>query len=277
MDHLVDTMSGIARRPSPSNPKLSEIVIPAGVVLFSEGDRADTMYIVQEGEIDIAINKGTHTLATLGKGSSFGEQAVVGTKYRMATAAAKTDSVCLEIPADWLGRQISTAPPLLKSVFSGLTLQLLQRNYIASLGYSDSDSGEFVIDAGSASEHAWSTFSRGSTLNSVYCSDGGAIQNQLSAGRALIVSSGKLELRRGSVRCAVGEGAVVGLAEVLAGVSFDDAVDVLSSVNAWAIDGDAAYNLVSQLNKGLYGVVKGFVGRVLGDGKSLGRMVQSPK
>ena len=82
-------------------------------------------------EIDIAINKGSHLLATLEKGSSFGEQAVVGTKYRMATA--KTDSVCLEIPADWLGRQISSAPPLLKHVFSALTLQLLQRNHIASL------------------------------------------------------------------------------------------------------------------------------------------------
>ena len=47
-------MSGIERRPSPSNPKLSEVTIPAGSVLFSEGDRADTMYIVQQGEIDIA-------------------------------------------------------------------------------------------------------------------------------------------------------------------------------------------------------------------------------
>jgi len=274
---VVHIMSGIERRPSSSNPKLSEVTIPAGVVLFSEGDRADTMYIVQQGEINIAINKGSHTLATLEKGSSFGEQAVVGTKYRMATATANTDAVCLEIPADWLGRQISTAPPLLKTVFSALTLQLLQRNYIASIAHGDSGSGEFVIESGGPAEHAWSNFSRGSTLNSIYCSDGGAIQNQLQAGRALIVSSGKLELRRGSVSCAMSEGSVLGLAEVLAGVPFDDAVDVLSSVNAWAVDGDAAYALVSKLNKGLYGVVKGFVGRVLGDGKSLGRLAQTPQ
>ena len=89
-------MSGIERRPSQANPKLSEVIISSGTVLFSEGDRADAMYIVQQGEIDIAINKGSHLLATLEKGSSFGEQAVVGTKYRMATATAKTDSVCLE-------------------------------------------------------------------------------------------------------------------------------------------------------------------------------------
>ena len=99
------------------------------------------MYIVQQGEIDIAINKGSHLLATLEKGSSFGEQAVVGTKYRMATATAKTDSVCLEIPADWLGRQISSAPPLLTHVFSALTLQLLQRNYIASLASTEASQG----------------------------------------------------------------------------------------------------------------------------------------
>lgn len=270
-------MSGIDRRPSQANPKLSEVIISSGTVLFSEGDRADAMYIVQQGEIDIAINKGSHLLATLEKGSSFGEQAVVGTKYRMATATAKTDSVCLEIPADWLGRQISSAPPLLTHVFSALTLQLLQRNYIASLASTEASQGVFHIESGGASERAWTTFSRGSTLNSVYFSDGGAIQNHILAGRAIIVSSGKLELRRGPVRCSMGEGAVIGLAEVLARVPLDDAVDVVSSINAWSIDGDAAFAMVSKLNKGLYGVVKGFVGRVLGDGKPLGRMAQAPK
>jgi len=269
-------MSGIERRPSQANPKLSEVLISAGTVLFNEGDRADAMYIIQQGEIDIAINQGAHVLATLEKGSSFGEQAVVSTKYRMATASAKTDAVCLEIPADWLGRQIASAAPLLKNVFSALTLQLLQRNYIASVANSGAASGTFTIEPGGASEYAWSTFARGSTLNSVYFSDGATIQNHILAGRAIIVSSGKLELRRGSVQCALGEGAVIGLAEVLSGVQLDDAVDVVSSVNAWSIDGDAAYSVVSKLNKGLFGVVKGFVGRVLGDGKSLGRMAQAP-
>ena len=80
-------MSGIDRRPSQANPKLSEVIISSGTVLFSEGDRADAMYIVQQGEIDIAINKGSHLLATLEKGSSFGEQAVVGTKSRMPSSA----------------------------------------------------------------------------------------------------------------------------------------------------------------------------------------------
>ena len=270
-------MSGIERKPSQANPKLNEVTLAAGTILFSEGDRADAMYIVQAGEIDIAINKGAHTLATLEKGASFGEQAVVGTKYRMATATAKTQAVCLEIPADWLGRQLSTAPPLLKTVFSALTLQLLQRNYIASLLNSGEGDGHFVIDPGSPAEHAWDTFTKGTTLNSIYCSDGSAIQNQLLAGRALIISSGKLAVRRGSANCVMGEGAVVGLAEVLAGVPFDDAVDVLSSVNAWAVDGDSAYTLISKLNKGLFGVVKGFVGRVLGDGKSLGRLANPPQ
>ncbi|MEL0162249.1 MAG: hypothetical protein VW842_05175, partial [Halieaceae bacterium] len=83
-------------------------------------------------------------------------------------------------------------------------------------------------------------------------------------------------LRRGSVRCSLSEGAVFGLAEVLAGVELEDAVDVVSSVNAWSIDGDAAYSMVSKLNKGVFGVVKGFVGRVLGEGKSLGRMARQP-
>ena len=71
-------MSGIERRPSQANPKLSEVLMSSGTVLFKEGDRADAMYIVQQGEIEISIQQGEHALATLEKGASFGEQAVVG-------------------------------------------------------------------------------------------------------------------------------------------------------------------------------------------------------
>ena len=44
-------MGDIVRRVSKANPKLSELVIPEGKVLFNEGDKASAMYIVQDGEI----------------------------------------------------------------------------------------------------------------------------------------------------------------------------------------------------------------------------------
>ena len=53
-----------------------------------------------EGEMGIYVSGGSTLIASLSKGTSFGEQAVVGTKHRMATAKAIEDSKCLEIPAN---------------------------------------------------------------------------------------------------------------------------------------------------------------------------------
>ena len=51
------------------------------------------MYIIQAGVIDIAVNNGAHKLASLGSGSSFGEQAILGTKVRTATALQKKEAL----------------------------------------------------------------------------------------------------------------------------------------------------------------------------------------
>ena len=85
-------MGDIVRRVSKANPKLSELVIPEGT-LFNEGDKASAMYIVQDGEIEISIDNAQHVVAHLRKGASFGEQSVIGTKHRLASARATAESV----------------------------------------------------------------------------------------------------------------------------------------------------------------------------------------
>ena len=86
------------------------------------------MYIIQAGVIDIAVNNGAHKLASLGSGSSFGEQAILGTKVRTTTLQKK--EALLEIPADWLGDQINASPHFVNIVFAGLTLQLLKKFFL---------------------------------------------------------------------------------------------------------------------------------------------------
>ena len=73
-------MNEVTRKPYKHNPRLQEIFLPEGTILFEEGDKASAMYIIQAGVIDIAVNNGAHKLASLGSGSSFGEQAILGTK-----------------------------------------------------------------------------------------------------------------------------------------------------------------------------------------------------
>ncbi len=60
----------------------------AGERIFREGDAAESMFVVLEGDVDISI-LGEH-IETLGPGEPFGEMALVDKASRIATAVAKT-------------------------------------------------------------------------------------------------------------------------------------------------------------------------------------------
>lgn len=63
-------------------------VIPAGEVIFREGEDGDEMFIIQDGKVRISktIGDKEHILAILGKGDFFGEMAIVTRIKRSATA-----------------------------------------------------------------------------------------------------------------------------------------------------------------------------------------------
>jgi CRP-like cAMP-binding protein len=82
-----------------SDPKAKELERHAsdykpGTVLFREGDKGDTMYIIQRGSIEIRRHLGNkeHVLAVLGNGDFFGEMAIVNNRPRSAMAVVKTPS-----------------------------------------------------------------------------------------------------------------------------------------------------------------------------------------
>lgn len=65
--------------------------VPAGAVIFSEGERGDEMYGVIEGRVELRGAEGV--VAELGPDEVFGEMAIVDASPRMATAVAATDTV----------------------------------------------------------------------------------------------------------------------------------------------------------------------------------------
>jgi len=73
--------------------------IPAGTVLFSEGERGEEMYILQAGRVKISkrIRGVEKTLATLEKGEFFGEMAILNDKPRSASAETIEESELLVI------------------------------------------------------------------------------------------------------------------------------------------------------------------------------------
>jgi CRP-like cAMP-binding protein len=63
--------------------------VPAGSVIFSEGDRGEEMFGIVKGTVELRI--GDSVLGTLGPEEVFGEMALIDAEPRSATAVAVTE------------------------------------------------------------------------------------------------------------------------------------------------------------------------------------------
>lgn len=73
--------------------------LPAGTVLFKDGDTGKQMFVIQKGNIKISKQIGDQekTLAILPAGEFFGEMAILNNEPRMATATVVEDCLLLVI------------------------------------------------------------------------------------------------------------------------------------------------------------------------------------
>jgi len=99
-----------------------EKTIPAGETIFEENSSSKELYIIVQGEIDILVDPGIVglnaqtekvSIATLRRGQSFGEVALVDEGLRSATARAKgKEARLLIIPREKLIMLCETYPQL---------------------------------------------------------------------------------------------------------------------------------------------------------------------
>lgn len=68
----------------------SIIDVPAGGVVFEEGDAGDSMIGIVEGTIEITTSHGSSRI--LGPNDTFGEMSIIDSSPRSATARAATDA-----------------------------------------------------------------------------------------------------------------------------------------------------------------------------------------
>jgi CRP/FNR family cyclic AMP-dependent transcriptional regulator len=66
-----------------------------GETIFREGDTADCLYVLKEGEVDITL--GNRLLKPLTPGEIFGEMALIDGSPRSATALARTDVTLIPV------------------------------------------------------------------------------------------------------------------------------------------------------------------------------------
>ncbi len=93
----------------------SPLDVPAGAVLFKQGDRAnplllqrDRMYFVVEGEIELTVKQ--TPVATVRSGEILGEMTLITKMPRTATATAKTACRLYTLDKDQLHAALASAP-----------------------------------------------------------------------------------------------------------------------------------------------------------------------
>ncbi len=83
----------------------------AGTRIFAAGDRAESMFFISDGEVDVSVDSDAgHSvrLTTLGSGTVFGEVALLNQHQRSANVTASGDTSCLEVRFDALGETLRT-------------------------------------------------------------------------------------------------------------------------------------------------------------------------
>ena len=109
--------------------------VPAGS-LFRQGDTGGSMYIVEEGQIEIRIPSAgpdSHTrLAAFGPGSVFGEMSMLMSQPRTADAVCVTPARLLELDRRGLDELESGSPRLYAAVMRNLAVHIANRLDLAT-------------------------------------------------------------------------------------------------------------------------------------------------
>ncbi|MDV7338044.1 cyclic nucleotide-binding domain-containing protein [Terasakiella sp. A23] len=109
---LEDPKPAKDKKPSAKNEQANKltknITVKAGDVIFKEGDKADSAYIVKKGSVEISKTKNGSkvTLITLGTNQIFGELALLEDKPRSATAIAVSNCLLTRVTKKALDSQM---------------------------------------------------------------------------------------------------------------------------------------------------------------------------
>lgn len=97
------------------------INLPAGEVLFHEGDAPTTAFLIEQGEVEVsAMQRGTRVvLSNLGAGDLLGEMAVIDDAPRTATAKALSDCVLIPIDRNQISERLAGTDPIIRSLLEG--------------------------------------------------------------------------------------------------------------------------------------------------------------
>ena len=110
-------------------------------MLFREGDRGDTLYVIAEGKIKLGRSSpdGRENLvAVLGPGEMFGELSLFDPKPRTMTATAVAETQLLGLGNESLTAVVTGRPEVSKALLGALAQRLRRTNeHLADLVFTD--------------------------------------------------------------------------------------------------------------------------------------------
>ncbi len=115
--------------------EVASVTVPrqfaAGEIVFHEGDRSDTCYVVRHGRVRVVrehTDGRTLTLATFGAGDIFGELAMFGDESRSATVEALQDTEAVAILGGDMRRLLRAHADIAVTLLGSLTRRLRETN-----------------------------------------------------------------------------------------------------------------------------------------------------
>lgn len=114
-----------------------------GEVIFRQGEPGHVMYFLQSGRVRITqgVRGQEQTLATLGKGSFFGELALFTHRKRSATAEAVEDCSLIEVESEQLDQFLEEYPTVARQMVNVLAKRLRETDdMLENMRLDDSES-----------------------------------------------------------------------------------------------------------------------------------------
>lgn len=275
------------RRKLSSEGAGKSVVYEEGALLFNQGDKADHLAIIMDGEVEIFNPATNDRIAVLGRGVSFGEQAILDGGVRGASARAHTRVTCLEINTEPLRAILKADPGILTPVIEALLLQLNMVNKITKATDAEEIGYEVMSDSNLSSVQAQKTldeiYKSGDTkgLNSdemmflkLLASDklrstihetgtvlGTPEEEMLAVG--YVIMHGHIEAVSANKKYKLGPGSVFGLAEALVDRTYPWTLTALSSVTLMNFPIDKALRGLEHANPGIRGMIRYTADRIV--------------
>jgi CRP/FNR family cyclic AMP-dependent transcriptional regulator len=118
---------------------LSAALVPcqfrAGVMIFAQGDRGSSMYIVQSGDVNIHLpgeDSRRISLKDIARGEFFGELALFDDKPRSASALATSPTALLELQRETLEQYLDNRPRAAMAILRTMSERLRETNTMLS-------------------------------------------------------------------------------------------------------------------------------------------------